>query len=308
MSGGESAAATKLADQIRAGTVSTTTGGVGRELPVTHITAHRGLFDWRLGQLWRYRDLIKLFVWRDFVSLYKQTVLGPAWHVLRPVMATLILTVVFGRIARLSTDGTPPFLFYMAGQVAWAFFANCLDGISRTFVSNAHLLGKVYFHRLAVPVAAIFSNLISFGIQFAVLLVVLAAHIAYGSSVHFTGWVLALPLVLLLLGGYALAIGLVVCALTTRFRDLTYLMTFGTQLLMYVSPVIYPVSTVPEQYQWFIRANPLTPVLEAFRRAVLGTGSVMPVDLLVSAGVMLVALVVGLMLFTRVERTFLDTV
>jgi lipopolysaccharide transport system permease protein len=305
---GESAAATKLADQIQAGTLSTATDAARRDLPVTHITAHRGWFDWRLGQLWRYRDLIRLFVWRDFVSLYKQTVLGPAWHVIRPLLATLILTVVFGRIARLPTDGNPPLLFYMAGQVAWVFFANCLDGISRTFVANTHLLGKVYFHRLAVPVAAIFSNLISFGIQFAVLLVMIAGYIAYGSSVHFSGWVLALPIVLLLLGGYALAAGLVVCALTTRFRDLTYLVTFGTQLLMYVSPVIYPASGVPEEYEWVTRLNPLTPLLEAFRRAVLGTGSVVPVDLVISAGVMLVALTVGLVLFTRVERTFLDTV
>ena len=303
----ESAAATKLADQIRAGS-SNAAEDAGRDLPITQITAHRGLFDWRLGQLWRYRDLIMLFVWRDFVSLYKQTALGPAWHVVRPVLSTLILTMVFGRIARLPTDGSPPLLFYMAGQVAWVFFANCLDGISRTFVNNAHLLGKVYFHRMTVPLAAILSNLISFGIQFVVLLIMIAGHMAYGSSVHFTGWVLALPIVLILLGGYALAAGLVICALTTRFRDLTYLVTFGTQLLMFASPVILPASSFPAQYQWVVRLNPLTPVLEAFRRAVLGTGSVVPFDLLVSAGVMLVTLTVGLMLFTRVERTFLDTV
>ena len=279
-----------------------------RDLPVTHISADRGWFEWRVRQLWRYRDLILLFVWRDFVSVYKQTVLGPSWHVLRPILATITLTLVFGLVAQLPTDGAPRFLFYMVGQVAWTFFANSIDNISRTFVSNTHLLGKVYFHRLVVPMSVILSNLIAFGIQFGVFLLILLGYVATGSTVHVTSWVAALPVALVLLGGYALAAGLVVCALTTRYRDLSYVVTFGTQLRMYATPVLYPLSAVPEGYRWFFQLNPLTPVFEALRSGLLGVGSVTAPELAGSAIVMVAALTAGLMLFTRVEQTFLDTI
>lgn len=279
-----------------------------RSAAITVISARRGWFDWRLRQLWRYRDLISLFVWRDFVSAYKQTILGPAWHIVQPLMTTLIFTVVFSRMARLSTDGAPPFLFYLAGFVPWTYFATSLDNTSKTFVANAALLGKVYFHRLAIPVSIVISSLIAFGIQLGIFLVLLAANMAWGANVHPNRWVFLTPVLLVILAGYALGGGIIVCALTTRYRDLRHLVTFGVQLLMYVSPVIYPVSAVPERYRWVLRLNPLSPVLEGFRRGFLGVGSVSVAQLEVSFAVMLVVLAAGVMLFTRVERTFMDTV
>ena len=277
-------------------------------LPLTIITAYRGWFDWRLRQLWRYRDLISLFVWRDFVSVYKQTILGPAWHVIRPLITTLIFTVVFSRMAGLSTDGAPPFLFYMVGNVAWAYFSNCLDNTSKTFVANAALLGKVYFHRLVIPVSLVISNLIAFGIQLAILLVVMVIYAFSGVSLHVTAWVLLTPILLLILAGYALGGGVIVCALTTRYRDLSYLVTFGVQLLMYLTPVIYPVSAVPPRYRWAASLNPLSPLFEGFREGFLGVGSVTIGQLAISAAGMLALLVAGTMIFTRVERTFMDTI
>ena len=274
----------------------------------TVISPHRGWFDWRLGQLWRYRDLISLFVWRDFVSMYKQTILGPAWHVVQPLLTTLTFTIVFGTLAALPTDGAPPFLFYLAGTVLWNYFAGSLTSTARTFVWNAGLLGKVYFHRLVLPISVVISSLISFAIQLGIFLVFLGAHVVSGAPLSLTAWALLTPLFLLLLAGYALGGGIVVCALTTRYRDLGQLITFGVQLLMYATPVIYPLSAVPERLRWALLLNPLTPVMEGFRLGFLGVGSASLAQLLASFGAMLALLAVGLMLFTRVERTFMDTV
>jgi lipopolysaccharide transport system permease protein len=277
-------------------------------MPVTVITPYRGWLDWRLRQLWRYRDLIGLFVWRDFVSVYKQTILGPTWHVIRPLFTTIIFTLVFGRIAGISTDGAPPFAFYMAGNVAWTYFSNSLDNTARTFVANSALLGKVYFHRLVIPISMVFSNLIAFGIQFSIFLVVLAGYAIAGRAIHPTMWALMTPLLLLILAGYSLGGGIIVCAMTTRYRDLTFLISFGIQSLMYVTPVIFPVSAVPERYQWLVRLNPLTPVFEGFRLGLLGVGTVTVPQLAESFLIMLLVLAAGTMMFTRVERTFMDTV
>jgi lipopolysaccharide transport system permease protein len=274
----------------------------------TLILPDRGWFDWRLRQLWRYRDLVGLFVWRDFVSLYKQTILGPIWHVVQPLFTTVIFTVVFSRFANLSTDGASPFLFYMSGSVVWAYFANCVNGTSRTFVANIGLLGKVYFHRMVIPVSVVLSNLISFGIQFAIFLIVVAAHAGSGAPVHVTPLAILSPVLLLMLAGYSLGIGIIVAALTTRYRDLTYLVGFSIQLLMYLTPVIYPISAVPARYRSFAKLNPLSPILEGFRLGFLGVGTVTLRDLAASFAVMLVVVTVGLILFNRVERTFMDTV
>jgi len=274
----------------------------------TRITPHRGWLDWRLGQLWRYRDLIGLFVWRDFVSAYKQTVLGPAWHVIQPLLTTLMFTIIFSRVARLSTDGIPPFLFYLIGSVAWGYFANNLTKTSVTFVGNAHLLGKVYFHRLVLPISVAVSNLITFAIQLGIFLVALTFFWMTGYRPHFTAWILFTPLFLFMMAGYGLGGGIIVSALTTRYRDLANLVSFGVQLLMYATPVIYPVSIIPERYRWINDLNPLAPIMEGFRLAFLGAGTVDVSQLAVSFCVMLGVLVVGLMLFTHVERTFMDTV
>jgi lipopolysaccharide transport system permease protein len=274
----------------------------------TIIEPRRSLLDWRLRQLWRYRDLISLLVRRDFVSVHKQTILGPAWHVLQPLFTTIIFTLIFGRVAKLPTDGAPPFLFYMSGTVGWTYFATSLDNTAKTFVANAPLLGKVYFHRLVIPISIVFSNLVTFGIQFAIFLVFLASYAASGADVHITSWVLLTPVLLLMLAGYALGAGILVCAMTTRYRDLRHVLTFGIQLLMYMTPVIYPISAVPPNYRWIAQLNPLTPVIEGFRKGFLGVGSVTGSELAASFGLMVVVLALGLMLFTRVERTFMDTV
>lgn len=277
-------------------------------LPITVITPYRGWFDWRLNQLWRYRDLIGMFVWRDFVSVYKQTILGPLWHIIKPLLTTLIFTVVFSRMAGLSTDGAPPFLFYMVGNVAWAYFSTSFDNISRTFVSNTALMGKVYFHRLVIPISLVFSNLIAFGIQLGILVAVMAIYFVSGTSIHVSMWVLMMPLLLMILAGFALGTGIMVCAATTRYRDLSYMITFGIQLLMYLTPVIYPVSQVPQQYRWAVNLNPLTPVFEGFRMGLLGVGTVSVEQIAASFGLMLLVLFCGVMVYTRVERTFMDTV
>jgi lipopolysaccharide transport system permease protein len=272
------------------------------------IGPQRGWFDWRLGRLWRYRDLVALLVWRDFVSVHKQTALGPAWHIVRPLLTTLTFTIIFGSVARLSTDGTPPFLFYMAGNVAWTYFATCLDSTAKTFVDNSQLLGKVYFHRLVIPVSIVASSAITFGIQLAIFVLVLIGYMATGAPVGPTGWIVAVPLLVIMLAGYGLGAGIIVCAFTAKYRDLRHVMTFGVQLLMYLTPVIYPISAVPPTFLWLARLNPLTPIIEGFRRAFLGSGTIDGAQVAVSFAVMLVVLLTGMLLFTRAEQTFMDTV
>jgi lipopolysaccharide transport system permease protein len=274
----------------------------------TTITPHRGWFDWRLKQLWRYRDLISLFVWRDFVAVYKQTILGPTWHIIQPLLTTITFTIIFGRVAKISTNGVSPFLFYLVGTVFWSYFANNLTKTAGTFVSNANLLGKVYFHRLAIPISVAISNLVSLGIQLGIFLLCFAFQYVRGSNVHFTSWVFLTPLFLFILAGYGLGGGIIVSALTTRYRDLANLVNFGVTLAMYATPVIYPVSVVPAHYRWVMELNPLTVLMEGFRLAFLGVGHVDVTQLAASFGVMLVVLAVGLMLFTHVERIFMDTV
>jgi lipopolysaccharide transport system permease protein len=226
----------------------------------------------------------------------------------QPLLTTLTYTVVFSRVAGLPTDGAPPFLFYMVGTVAWTYFATCLTRTASTFVENADLLGKVYFHRLAIPVSVVISNLITFGIQLGTLAVLQVAFAASGRIFHVTAWALLTPLFLLMLAGYALGGGIIVCALTTRYRDLIYLITFGVQLLMFATPVIYPLSAVPERYRWLAELNPLTPIMEGFRLGFLGVGTLDVQQLVASFAGMLVLLALGLMLFTHVERIFMDTV
>ncbi len=272
------------------------------------ITPHRGWFDWRLRQLFRYRDLIGLFVWRDFVSAYKQTILGPLWHIIQPLLTTMMFTIVFSKVARLPTEGAPPFLFYLLGTVAWGYFANNLTNISSTFLRNSHLLGKVYFHRMVIPISIAISNLITFGIQIAIFLVAFAFYYLTGTKLHMTSWVLFTPLFLFMLAGFGLGGGIIVSALTTRYRDLANLVGFGVQLGMYATPVIYPMSAMPHRYEWIIRLNPLTPVMEGFRAAFLGAGQVDFSHLGTSIVVMFGLIAIGMMLFTHVERTFMDTV
>lgn len=272
------------------------------------IRPKTGWFDLHLTDLWRYRDLVMMFVRRDFVSLYKQTILGPLWFIIQPLLTTLTFTLIFGNIAQLSTDGLPKILFYMSGITAWNYFADCLLKTSETFNANAALFGKVYFPRLAVPVSIVISNLIKFGIQLLLLLAFYLYFLADGTAVRPTWALLLVPPLIIMMAALGLGCGIIVSSLTTRYRDLRFLVQFGTQLLMYSTPVIIPLSKLPEQYRWIMLVNPMTSVIETFRYAFLGTGSFSWGHLGIAAGATASILALGILLFNHVEKTFMDTV
>ena len=272
------------------------------------IRPQRNLFDLRLGELWKYRDLTGLFVRRDFVSVYKQTILGPLWFLIQPILTTITFTVIFGRIAKMPTDGLPQFLFYMSGTVVWTYFSDCLNKTSNTFITNSQLFGKVYFPRLTVPISILISTLIAFIIQFILFLGFTLYFWLKGAAIQPNIWVLFTPVLLVMMAGLGLGCGIIVSSLTTRYRDLRFLVAFGVQLWMFATPIIYPVSSIPEQYQMLIKANPITPIVETFRYAFLGAGTVSIPNLLYSAGFMLVVLTIGILLFNRIEATFMDSI
>ena len=272
------------------------------------ITPRKKWFELQLQEVWNYRDLIALFVRRDFVSRYKQTILGPLWFLIQPLLTSVVFTVVFGNIAGLSTDALPQLLFYMSGNVLWAYFSGCLNGTATTFTSNAQLFGKVYFPRLVTPLSIILSNLITFAIQFVFFLGFFVYYLLRGSPVHFTLWALCLPLLILLMAGIGLGFGIIVSALTTKYRDLQHLVVFGISLWMYITPVIYPVSSIPEKYRWVAVINPITPIVETFRAGFLGAGNASWGMLGYSAAFAAVILFIGVVIFNQVEKTFIDTV
>lgn len=274
----------------------------------TVLRPKSGWFEVHISELWRYRDLIGLFVWRDFVSIYKQTILGPLWYIIQPLLTTIVFTAIFGTIAKLPTDGLPPFLFYFSGVIAWRYFADCLNNTSNTFVNNAHIFGKVYFPRLTVPVSVVISNLIAFGIQFGLFLVFYAYYWRESSVIHPQPAILLLPILILQMGALGLGFGIIVSSMTTRYRDLTHLVGFGVQLWMYASPVVYPSSALPGKWRWILVINPMAPVIEAFRYAFLGTGSINLQSWIISLAVTAGILFVGIILFSRIEKTFMDTV
>jgi lipopolysaccharide transport system permease protein len=275
---------------------------------VTVLSPESRWLDFRLGELWRYRDLVALFVRRDFLAQYKQTILGPAWHVIQPVLTTVTFTIVFGRIARIPTDSLPPFLFYFAGNVIWSYFATTLTKTSSTFIANANMFGKVYFPRMAIPVSISISSMIAFGIQLVLFLAFLAYFRLRGSPVEPNAWLLAAPIVVFLMGALGLGFGIIVSSLTTRYRDLSNLVTFGVQLAMYATPVVYPLSEVPERYRLLVLLNPMSSLVEVFRLGFLGAGTVSVSHLAYSVVFAVVIVVGGVLLFNRVERTFMDTV
>jgi lipopolysaccharide transport system permease protein len=272
------------------------------------ISSRKPLLDLDLFELWRYRDLIRMFVRRDFVAFYKQTILGPLWYLVQPLLMTAVFTVVFNRIANIPTDGLPPFLFYLSGLVVWNYFATCMTKISDVFAANAPIFGKIYFPRLAVPVAVTITNLVTFLIQFALLCAVLIILALRGVPVKPSAWLLVLPILVLQLAAIALGVGVLLSSLTTRYRDITFVVGFGTQLWMFATPVVYPLSQVPDKWQWLIALNPMTPILEMFRKAVLGTGTVSAAHIIFSVSVTILVLFVGLAMFSRIARTSIDTV
>lgn len=272
------------------------------------IKPHGHLLDLKLKELLKYRDLIYLFVHRDFVAQYKQTILGPAWHFIQPLLTTITFTIIFGKIAQLSTDGVPPFIFYMAGIVIWTYFSSVLTSTSNTFTGNAALFGKVYFPRLIVPVAHVFTRLVAFAIQYIFFLAFLAYFIWKGADINPNTWILATPILLLMMAALGIGLGMIISALTTRYRDLTVLVSFGVQLLMYASPIIYPLSTLPDKWRFWAGLNPVAPIIELYRYSYLGSGSIDLTMLAVSFIEISVVMFIGIIMFNRTERTFLDTV
>lgn len=273
------------------------------------ITPKSKWWDLRLGELWEYRDLILIFVRRDIVSVYKQTVLGPLWFFLSPLFTVITFNFVFNNIAGISTDGLPGPVFYLSGTTLWNYFSTCFTATSNTFRTNAAIFGKVYFPRLAAPVATILANLLKFGIQ----LLMFLAFIAYyrffeNTTLRFDTALWLFPFLVILMGMLALGVGIIISTLTTKYRDLANFVGFGVGLLMYITPVIYPLSAVPESYAAFVKYNPLSPIIETFRLGFTGVGTVSFIDLLYSTGFATAVLLVGIALFHRVERTFMDTV
>jgi lipopolysaccharide transport system permease protein len=274
----------------------------------TVISPRRGWLDINFKELWHYRDLVLLFVRRDFVTFYKQTILGPLWFLLQPIFHTIIFTVIFGKIAKIPTDGLPQPLFYLSGIVVWNYFASCLTGTSNTFVTNANIFGKVYFPRLAVPISIAITNLMTFVIQFILFLFILSFFYLKGAAVRPNFYILLTPLLILQMGILGLGFGILVSSLTTKYRDLAFVTTFGIQLWMYVTPIVYPISQVPERWRWLFVLNPTASIIETFRYAFLGTGSVKSLYVIISIGVTLAVLSAGVVLFNRVEKTFMDKV
>ena len=273
----------------------------------TVIVPKTKLLDFHLKEVYKYRDLIFLFVKRDFVSKYKQTVLGPAWAVIQPLLTTVVFTVVFGNLAGLAPGGVPSFLFFMSGNIAWAYFSACLTSTANTFTGNAAIFGKVYFPRLVSPISTVLSNLIAFAIQFLLFLVFLGIYWIKG-DVQPTWYVLMLPLLLIEMAMLSLGVGVIISSLTTKYRDLKMLIGFGVQLWMYGTPVAYDIGIVPEKYMNLYMLNPMTPIITTFRKAFLGLGNFDLPHYLISWAVTLVVLVIGIILFNRVEKTFMDTV
>jgi len=274
----------------------------------TIISPRSGWLNINLRELWWYRDLIMLFVRRDFVSQYKQTILGPLWFLIQPLMSTLVFTVIFGTIAQIPTDGLPQVMFYMAGITSWTYFANCFTKTSNTFIGNAAIFGKVYFPRLAVPVSIVISNLITFAIQFGLFIVFLLYFYFKGSSIQPNMWILLTPLLLVQMAALGLGVGILVSSMTTKYRDLSHAVGFGVQLWMYVTPVVYPLSQIPEKWRWLSALNPMTAIVESFRYAFLGAGAIQPWVMGVSIGMTTLFLILGIILFSKVEKTFIDTV
>lgn len=274
----------------------------------TIIEPPSGWLSLNLRDVWRYRDLLLLLVYRDFVSLYKQTILGPIWFLIQPIMTTLVFTLVFKNIAGISTDGLPGILFYLAGITCWAYFSESLTKTSETFTANANVFGKVYFPRIIVPLSIVVSGLLKFAVQFTLFLGVMCFYRLRGEPLQMNSTVLLFPVLILMMAMIGLGAGMIIGSMTTKYRDLRFLLQFAIQLAMYATPVIYPASTLPEKYQWLINANPLTPIMETFRHAFLGVGQYSPLHLAYSAGFAITILLVGTVIFNRVEKTFMDTV
>ena len=275
----------------------------------TEIKPKKAWLDVDIKGLWRYRDLYRMYIRRDIVTQYKQTILGPLWYVIQPLMTTIIYMFVFGGLAGISTDGIPQPLFYMAGITLWNYFQQCFTACSDVFGANAGVFGKVYFPRLVVPLSSVTSNLIRMLIQFMMFIAIYIYFVASGQFELRLSLTLALlPILVILVGLHAMSWGLIISSWTTKYRDLKFLITFGVQLLMYATPVIYPLSFAPEQYRTLLNINPLTPIFEAFKYSCLGVGTFDITGLLYSTGFLIITLFLSVLIFNRTEQRFMDTV
>ena len=275
----------------------------------THITAKHNLLELNLKEVWKYRDLIVLFTKRSFTVTYKQTILGPAWIFLNPFLTSIIYTFVFGGIAGMSTDGAPQILFYLSSNAIWNFFSSSVTKNASTFTANANVFGKVYFPRLTTPISNVLSSVIQFAVQMILVLVFLAYYVMKGVVCPNWGAWLLIPIVLLHMGLLSLGVGIIISSLTTKYRDLAILVTFGVQLWMYGTPIVYPLSQLPDGLlKTIIMINPTTAPVEMFRYAVLGQGTIVPQYYLMSAILTVVVTIIGILIFNKVEKTFMDTV
>lgn len=274
----------------------------------TIIKPKTGWLDVNLKELFQYKDLITMFVKRDFKTLYKQTILGPLWIIINPLLTTIMYTIVFGNIANISTDGMPQIVFYMLGTTVWTYFSTCLTKTSTTFTGNAAIFGKVYFPRLVTPISTVISGLINFAVQFVMFLCFAIYYYISGAPIHPNIYILITPLLLLQLACLSLGFGVIISSLTTKYRDLAVLVTFGVQLWMYATPVVYPASQIGGKLKTLMMLNPVSPIVESFRYAFLGSGSIPWNFLGISVITTLVVLFIGVVLFSRVEKTFMDTV
>lgn len=272
------------------------------------IKGSTSLFDIKFRDVWHYRDLLVMFVKRDFVSFYKQTVLGPLWFFIQPIFTTLVFTFVFGNLAKISTDGLPQQLFYLTGITAWNYFSDCLTKTSTVFKDNANIFGKVYFPRLIMPLSIVVSNLVRFGVQLILLVIMMVYFAIVGGDFEVTYGIFFLPFLVILMALLGLGLGLIITAITTKYKDLTFLITFGVQLLMYGTTVIYPLSAAPEAYRKYLELNPMTGIIEAFRFAFLGKGVFSLWSIGYSVIVTIIVLFFGIIIFNKTEKNFVDTI
>jgi len=265
------------------------------------------LFDLKLKEVWKYKDLVYMFVKRDFVSSFKQTILGPIWFFINPIFTTITYLIIFGKFAKLPTDGAPGILFYLAGVTLWNYFSGALLGTTNTFTGNASIFGKVYFPRLVTPVSIVISNLMRLIVQF-LLFIAVWLYYLINKEIHPNWWMLATPFLIIIMALFALGVGMIFSSLTTKYKDLTMLLAFGVSLLMYATPVIYPISMLPGYFRSLAKYNPLTGIFECFKYGWLGVGDFSPSMLIISTIITIVLLFIGIITFNKVERTFMDTV
>jgi homopolymeric O-antigen transport system permease protein len=271
------------------------------------IESKHSLLSINFKELWDYRDLLVLFVHRDFVTVYKQTILGPLWFFIQPILTTITFTVIFGNVAQLSTDGAPKVVFYMAGITLWGYFSSCLTSVSGVFNANANIFGKVYFPRLIMPITIVISNLMKFGVQF-LMFILFVSYFVFQGEIQPNFYILLTPVIILIMAIIAMGIGLILSSMTTKYKDLNQLISFGVQLFMYATPVIYPSSSVPSAYQWVVEFNPLVGLFDYIRYAYIGVGEFAILDLLYPSLFSIIILTIGVLVFNKTQKTFMDTV